>query len=135
VPTKSHRSNFKSTFKPKGWPTVIPRLVANDAQGLVKFVKRVFKATGRYRNQAPSQIAIGDSLLMITETGIRRRITSFFYVYVPDTDATYRRAIVAGARKVEAPTLTSYGDRRCIVKDKWGNTWQIATHLGSFTAH
>jgi predicted 3-demethylubiquinone-9 3-methyltransferase (glyoxalase superfamily) len=23
-----------------------------------------------------------------------------------------------------------YGDRRCMVKDKWGNTWQIATHMG-----
>lgn len=26
--------------------------------------------------------------------------------------------------------MISYGDRRCIVEDKWGNTWQIATHLG-----
>lgn len=22
-----------------------------------------------------------------------------------------------------------YGDRRCMVEDQWGNTWQIATHL------
>ena len=23
-----------------------------------------------------------------------------------------------------------YGDRRCMVEDKWGNTWQIASQMG-----
>jgi len=25
---------------------------------------------------------------------------------------------------------TPYGDRRATVKDRWGNTWQIATYRG-----
>jgi len=49
-------------------------------------------------------------------------------VYVNDTDATFKRAVAAGARAVEDPSETPYGDRRCMVEDEWGNTWQIATY-------
>ena len=58
-------------------------------------------------------------------------MTAFLYVYVSDTDATYRRALDAGARALEAPSVTPYGDRRCMVEDKWGKTWQIATYMGN----
>jgi PhnB protein len=50
--------------------------------------------------------------------------------YVNDADATYQRALNAGARSLEEPFDTPYGDRRCMVEDKWGNTWQIATQMG-----
>jgi uncharacterized glyoxalase superfamily protein PhnB len=33
---------------------------------------------------------------------------------------------------LEAQELT-YADRRCMVEDEWGNTWQIATHMGDRT--
>jgi uncharacterized glyoxalase superfamily protein PhnB len=36
----------------------------------------------------------------------------------------------AGARSLEEPFDTPYGDRRCMIEDKWGNTWQIATQMG-----
>ena len=39
-------------------------------------------------------------------------------------------ASLAGARSLEAPSDTFYGDRRCMVEDGWGNTWQIATYAG-----
>jgi uncharacterized glyoxalase superfamily protein PhnB len=35
----------------------------------------------------------------------------------------------AGAQSSEAPLNTPYGDRRGMVKDWWGNTWQIATRM------
>ncbi|HEY3123564.1 MAG TPA: VOC family protein [Thermoanaerobaculia bacterium] len=57
-------------------------------------------------------------------------MTAFLYVYVNDTDATYQRALDSGARSLEKPSDMPYGDRRCMVVDKWGNTWQIATHMG-----
>ena len=63
---------------------------------------------------------------MISDAGTRSPMTAFLYVYVSDTDATYRRALDAGARALEAPSVTPYADRRCMVEDKWGNTWQIA---------
>jgi len=113
---------------PDGWHTVTPRIVARDARGLVEFLKQVFGARGEYRRALPSDVRIGDSLIMISDVGARRPMSAFLYVYVGDTDETYRRAIDAGARALEEPFDTPYGDRRCMVEDKWGNTWQIATH-------
>ena len=124
------KTSRNSSFTPEGWHTVTPRIVARDAKGLVGFLNRVFEAQGQYRESAPSEIRIGDSVVMISDAGVRPAMTAFLYVYVADTDATYRRALDAGARSLEEPALMPYGDRRCMVEDRWGNTWQIATRLG-----
>jgi PhnB protein len=121
--------NATNRFTPEGWHTVTPRIVVRGAMPFVKFVKQVFGATGEYSQDRPTQVMIGDSVIMISEAGVRNPMNAFLYVYVEDTDATYRRALDAGARNVEAPLDTPYGDRRCMVEDIWGNTWQIATHL------
>jgi PhnB protein len=115
-------------YVPDGWHTVTPRIVVHDARELVAFVTDVFGATGEYRENAPSEVRIGDSLIMITDAGIRPPTAAFLYVYVEDSDATFRRAVDAGARALEQPSDMPYGDRRGMVEDKWGNTWQIATH-------
>jgi uncharacterized glyoxalase superfamily protein PhnB len=115
---------------PAGWHTVTPRVVAHDAKALVEFLARVFGATGVYEKSAPSVIRIGDSRIMISDAGERSPMTAFLYVYVADADATHRRAVEAGARTIEEPFDTPYGDRRSMVEDRWGNTWQIATHRG-----
>jgi uncharacterized glyoxalase superfamily protein PhnB len=107
---------------------VTPRIVAHDVRGLVEFLSYVFGAVGTYDPAAPSVIRIGDSNLMISEAGPRGPKGAFLYVYVSDADSTYRRALEWGARSVEEPFDTPYGDRRCMVEDRWGNTWQIAVH-------
>jgi PhnB protein len=121
--------NPHSHFTPEGWHTITPRIVAHDAEQLVEFLKQVFGASGEYRQDRPSELSIGDSIVMITEAGIRSVMPAFLYVYVSDTDATYRRALDAGAISLEEPSDTPYGDRRCMVEDEWCNTWQIATRL------
>jgi uncharacterized glyoxalase superfamily protein PhnB len=123
----------EATNIPAGWHTVTPRIVVDDPQQLVEFVKRVFGATGEYRQEAPAEIRIGDSVIMISGAGVRNRMSACLYVYVSNTDATYRRALDAGARSIETPAVMPYGDRRCMVEDKWGNTWQIATYMGNAT--
>jgi PhnB protein len=90
-------------------------------------MRRASCATGDYRTSVPSEIRIGDSVIMISDAGERRPMTAFLYVYVDDADATFRTAIAAGARAIEVPMDTPYGDRRGMVEDSWGNTWQIAT--------
>jgi len=122
-------SKARSNFTPDGWHTVTPRIVARDARQLVEFLHQVFGATGEYRREMPSVVQIGDSLVMISDVGVRGPTPAFLYVYVSDTDAAYRRALAAGARSLEEPADLPYGDRRCMVEDKWGNIWQIATHL------
>src|SRR5262245_33575849 len=112
---------------PAGWHTVTPRLVVEDAAGLVAFLKRVFEATGELQADAPSQILIGDSRLLISEAGPREAFVAFLYVYVEDPDATCRRALAGGSVLLEAVRQTPYGDRRGMVRDPWGNVWQIAS--------
>jgi len=114
---------------PDGWHTVTPRLVVREPQPLVEFIRYVFGATGEYRSDRPTVLRIGDSQIMISAADMRDPAPAFLYVYVADTDATYQRALDAGARSFEKPSNVPYGDRRGMVMDKWGNTWQIATYL------
>jgi uncharacterized glyoxalase superfamily protein PhnB len=51
------------------------------------------------------------------------------YLYVQDTDATYRQAMAAGGLSVMEPMTHFYGDRNAGVKDPSGNVWWIATHV------
>jgi PhnB protein len=58
---------------------------------------------------------------------------TMFYLYVPDVDALYQRAINAGATSMSAPADQPYGDRSAGVKDAFGNQWYIATHFKDVT--
>ena len=120
-----------SSFTPAGWHVITPRIVVHGAQQLVAFVNHVFGATGDYRADRPSVLNIGGSLVMISDAGIRPPMPAFLYVYVADTDSTYRRAVEAGAKSLEEPWDVPYGERRGMVEDAWGNVWQIATCTGS----
>jgi PhnB protein len=113
---------------PDGWHSVTPRLVVHDTARLVEFLKRAFGATGDFRTDIPSVIRIGDSLVMVSGVDARDPMPGFLYLYVDDIDATYRRAVDAGAVSLEEPQDMPYGDRRAMVKDPCGNIWQIATH-------
>ena len=97
------------------------------------FIQQVFGATGDYHAERPADLRIGDSIIMVSGSDARKVATAFLYVYVEDADATYQRALDAGATSVEEPCDMHYGDRRAVVTDSWGNTWQIATHGGEFT--
>ena len=125
-------SERKTHFKPAGWHAVTPRIVVHEAQQLVSFLKQVFEAEGEYETDRPAIIIIGDSRVMISDAGIRETNVAFLYVYVADADDTYQRALANGATSLEEPCNTPYGDRRGMVKDRWGNTWQIATHKPTF---
>ncbi|WP_175689312.1 VOC family protein [Burkholderia anthina] len=116
-------------FQPDGWHTVTPRIVVSDPKNLVGFINAVFLAQGEYRAGQPADIRIGDSVVMVSDgDGLRAPMAAFLYVYVEDVDATCRRAVAAGAVSLEAPADMPYGDRRAMVKDPWGNLWQMATH-------
>ncbi len=116
---------------PDGWHTITPRLVVRDPANLVRFLKRAFGATGDFVADAPSEIKIGDSVVMVSGVGPRDAMPSFLHLYVDDADATYTRALEAGAVTLEEPSDMPYGDRRAMVKDPCGNDWQIATHRGT----
>jgi PhnB protein len=118
-----------SKFKPDGRRTVIPRIITDDVAGLVGFLKTVFDAGGELQSGAPTEMTIGDSIVMISDGGgVRKPMPAFLYVYVENADETYERAIAAGAESIEGPADLPYGDRRATVRDSWSNIWQIATY-------
>jgi len=117
-----------TTFQPAGWSTVTPRIVTDDVDGLVKFLKSVFDARGEWSADRPAEMRIGDSVILVSDGGgLREAMPAFLYVYVKDADKTYERAIACGAQPIEEPIDTPYGDRRATVQDSWRNTCQIAT--------
>lgn len=121
---------------PDGYHSVTPFLVVAGIPKLLDFLKNVFGATERERMTAPdgtirhAEVIIGDSLVMMGEaTSQWKAMPSTIYVYVPDTDATYQRALQAGARSLREPRDEFYGDRSGGVEDPCGNQWWIATHV------
>ncbi len=118
-----------SQSKPTGWPSVIPRIFTSDVAGLTGFLRAVFGADGELRSGAPTEVRIGDSIILVSDGGgVREAMPAFLHVYVDNVDETYRRAIAAGALSIEIPADMPYGDRRATVRDSWANIWQMATH-------
>jgi PhnB protein len=109
-----------------GFHSVTPRMVVNDVTAAVEFLRAVFDATGEVHAGRPAEIRIGDSMVMVSPAGDRELFPAFLYVYVDDADSAFRRALTAGAISLEAPLDTPYGDRRAMVRDPFGNVFQIA---------
>jgi PhnB protein len=56
-------------------------------------------------------------------------IASYVHIYVKDVDATYRKALDAGAASVQEPIKKQDEDKRGGVKDAGGTTWWISTKV------
>ena len=125
---------------PEGANTITPYLIVEGADGLIEFTKRVFDAVEIARMLRPdgkiahAEVRIGNSNLMLSEVTAQHGVTpAMLYVYVPDVDATYRKALDAGATSVGEPKNQFYGDRSAGVKDVYGNYWGIGTHVEDVT--
>jgi PhnB protein len=103
---------------------------------LLDFVKKVFDAVELERNKLPSgfhvQAQIGDSVMVLSamDPPYEEATRSSIYVYVPDVDATYQRALAAGAVSIAQPTDKPRKGRAAGLKDSFGNTWYIETYKG-----
>ena len=122
---------------PEGIPSVQPFLHLHEANKMIPFLEMTFGAEAMGVAKSPegrilhATIRIGNATLEIAEAhGEFQPKPCHLHVYVPDTDACYERAMQAGATSVEIPQDKPYGDRSAGVKDPFGNSWFIATHLG-----
>ena len=112
--------------RPPEFHSVTPRIVVSDAAAAVEFLRMVFDAAGQVQAGRPTEVRIGDSVVMVSSAVEREQFPAFLYVYVDDADLVYNRALTAGAMSLEAPLDTPYGDRRAMVRDPFGNVFQIA---------
>ncbi|WP_254206783.1 VOC family protein [Nocardia alni] len=116
---------------PPGFHSVTPRMVVDDQLAAVTFLRTAFGAVGDVEPGRPTEVGIGDSVIMVSESGERELFPAFLYIYVDDVDATYQRALAAGAATIEEPIDTPYGDYRAMVRDPFGNVYQIASRRGT----
>lgn len=122
-----------SPYKPENYTSVSPYLIVNGAQATIDFLKRVFDAQELriFPNDGGglmhAEVRIDDTVVMLADSAEGWPPTpAFVHIYVRDVDATYQRALAAGAESVQAPTKKEDEDKRGGVKDAGGTTWWIA---------
>ena len=123
--------------------TITPFICVPEGAQLIDFMKHTFGAeeTSRHQHHGPdgfvAGVRIGDSDLIIMggESVRGQECPAALHVYVKDCDATYQRALDAGAVTIGSPGVGEpadrpYGERAAFVSDSFGNTWFIATRFG-----
>ncbi|HXU10978.1 MAG TPA: VOC family protein [Candidatus Binatia bacterium] len=131
---------------PEGYHTVTPYLVVKDAKRALEYYAKAFGAETVMSMPTPdgrimhAEVKIGNSMIFVTDEnpdmapklkspgstgGIA---TGSTFLYVPDVDAVFKRAVEAGASVTMPVTDMFWGDRFGKVVDPFGHHWGIATH-------
>jgi PhnB protein len=116
--------------------TVTPYLVVPDADGELKFLTAAFGASAKLCERTPqgavmhAEIVIGDSLIMMGQAGEQWKAKpASLYLWVPNVDELYSKALAAGATSESAPEDKPYGHRNAGVVDSCGITWWIGSPI------
>ena len=134
---------------PQGMHTLTPNLVMRDCAKAIEFYKRALGAQEVARMPAPdgksiwhAELRIGDSIIFMNDEmpGMGRTaptadapVPVTMWLYVPDCDAAFRRAVDAGAKSTMEPADMFWGDRCAGVADPFGYVWSFATHQKDMT--
>jgi len=128
---------------PPGFHTVTPSLVVRNAAEAIDFYKKALGAEEIMRMPDPSgrishaELKIGDSIIFLSDEFPNMPTTSpqtlggctgGFYLYVPDVDKSFQRAVDAGGKATMPVSDMFWGDRFGQFTDPFGHTWSISTH-------
>lgn len=132
---RSHQENAM-TYKPAGYNSATPYLIVDSAEQTIQFLEKVFGAkrlriipgeNGRLRH---AEVKIDDSVVMLGDALPEwPAIATHIHIYVPDVDATFHKALEAGATAVHTPVQKEDEDKRGGFKDAGGTTWWVATQV------
>jgi len=122
---------------PKGHQAIMPYLMLNGAKKFFDFTESVFDAQETYlkfredgKTIMHSEIQINGSTIMFCEaTEEWKAQPANLFVYVENADASYKKAIDAGATTIMELNDQDYG-RTCGVQDPVGNVWWITSISG-----
>ena len=116
-----------------GLTSITPYVVVRGGAQFMAFLKAAFEGTERLRMPTPdgsimhAEVAIGNGTIELSDgSEADPAAPCAIHLYVDDADATYARAVQAGATSVYSVTDQPWGDRQGAVKDQFGNHWYIA---------
>ena len=134
---------------PEGCHTVTASLTVNDAAKALDFYKSALGAQELFRMATPdgskimhSEIQIGDSRIFVNDEfpeSAQKAPSSLggtsisLNLYVEDADASFDRAVKAGANSIMPVAEMFWGDRFGMVSDPFGHIWCFATHVKDLT--
>ena len=124
---------------PKGFASITASLTQENAAQTIDFCKKAFGAKTRMCLNGPggkimhAEILIGDSIVMLTDAMREPAQPAGLFLYVPDVDKTFAKALKAGATPLMEPQDMFWGDRFGRLQDPSGNKWEIATHREDVT--
>ncbi len=133
----------KVSYLPKGYNTVIPSLAFRGADAAIKWYVNVFGAKEKMRFNNPdgtiahAEITIGDNVIMLAEENLEfnrspktlKGNSVNLWIYVPDVDATLRKAVDNRAELIKPAEDQFYGDRLGRIEDPFGYMWIVSTHV------
>jgi PhnB protein len=129
---------------PQGYHTLTPYLIVDGAADALAWYAKALGAREVMRLSSPNgkighaEIDIGDSRLMLADQspdfdayapGQFGGSPVSLHLYVEDVDTIATRAIAAGATLVRPIEDKFYGDRMGTLRDPFGHTWHLATHI------
>lgn len=129
--------------RPEGHHVITPGASVHNVAAVLQFVEQAFDGTVVERYDGPdgsighAEIRIGDSVVMFGDPMPGDDpMPASLSLYVDDAaavDATYQRALDAGAVSLAAPSDQLYGYRAATVRDAGGNRWTICAVVEQLT--
>ena len=128
---------------PDGYHAITPQLAVEGAARAIDFYKAAFGAEELTRAPDPSgkkvwhaSLRIGTSIFFVNDVFPEMGGTvsnTTLWIYAPDVDALFARAVAAGATATMPPADMFWGDRLAQVGDGFGQKWTLATHTKDLT--
>ena len=128
--------NMTKNWQPANYNTIDPYIPVKGVVAFIEFLNKAFEAKEDFRVPNPdgtighAEVRIGDSVLLMFDSKDNWPATpAFLRIYVKDADASFRRAIEAGAKPLTQVMESFLGERGGRVKDQFGNIWWIITRV------
>jgi PhnB protein len=133
---------------PEGHGTVTPSIIVAGAAKAIEWYRKALGAEEVSRFEGPdgrimhAEIKIGDSFIMMGDEvpeygargpGVLGGTPVSFFIYGPDVDAAWKRAVDAGAKVVMPLTDQFWGDRSGCIADPFGHQWWLSQRIKNMT--
>ncbi len=118
--------------------TVLPHVVYKDVAEAIEWLSKAFGFREHYRYGEPlsgAQVHLGNAWMMVERAREGRATpgelgcgTQSLTVFVEDVEGHFQRAKVAGAKILEEPHETVYGEFQYAAMDLDGHHWLFSRH-------